>query len=41
MLFATNDKALMDLEVGRSDAVVGDEVYVRYYIKQKVKKNTK
>ncbi|HZK56818.1 MAG TPA: amino acid ABC transporter substrate-binding protein [Clostridia bacterium] len=34
-LFATNDKALIDLEVGRSDAVVGDEVYVKYYIKQK------
>ena len=35
VLFATNDKALIDLEVGRSDVVVGDEVFVRYYIKQK------
>ncbi len=35
ILFATNDEALMDLEAGRSDAVVGDEVYVRYYISQK------
>ncbi|NLK90735.1 MAG: amino acid ABC transporter substrate-binding protein [Clostridiales bacterium] len=41
VLFATNDKALMDLEVGRSDAVVGDEVYVRYYIKQKGKEKYK
>ncbi len=37
ILFGTNDEALMDLEAGRSDAVVGDEVYVRYYIKQKGK----
>lgn len=35
VLFSTNDEALMDLEAGRSHAVVGDEVYVRYYIKQK------
>lgn len=35
VLFDTNDEALMDLETKRSDAVVGDEVYVRYYIKQK------
>lgn len=35
ILFGTNDEALMDLEAGRSDAVVGDEVYVRYYISQK------
>lgn len=34
-LFDTNDDALMDLEAGRSDAVVGDEVFVRYYTKQK------
>lgn len=41
ILFGTNDEALMDLEAGRSDAVVGDEVYVRYYIKQKGEENYK
>lgn len=31
----TNNDCLMDLEAGRSDAVVGDEVLIRYYIAQK------
>lgn len=34
-LFETNDQAFMDLEAGRSDAVVADEVLARYYIKQR------
>lgn len=33
--FETNDQCLMDLEAGRSDAVVADEVLIRYYIAQK------
>lgn len=33
--FETNDQCLMDLEAGRSDAVVADEVLLRYYISQK------
>jgi polar amino acid transport system substrate-binding protein len=35
ILFDTNNEAFMDLEAGRSDAVVADEVLARYYIKQK------
>lgn len=34
-LFDTNNEAFMDLEAGRTDAVVADEVLSRYYIKQK------
>lgn len=33
--FDTNNEALQDLEAGRSDAVVVDEVLARYYMKQK------
>ena len=35
ILFDTNNEAFMDVEAGRSDAVVADEVLSRYYIKQK------
>jgi len=35
VLYDTYDKALRDLEIGRTDAVVGDEVLVRYYMSQK------
>lgn len=35
VLFDTNHEAIMDLEAGRSDAVVVDEVLFRYYIGQK------
>ncbi|MDR0879196.1 MAG: amino acid ABC transporter substrate-binding protein [Clostridioides sp.] len=35
VLYDTFDKALRDLEVGRTTAVVGDEVLIRYYISQK------
>ena len=35
VLFDTNHEAIMDLEAGRVGAVVGDEVLIRYYIKQK------
>lgn len=35
VLFDTNNEAFMDLEAGRVDALVGDEVLARYYIKQK------
>lgn len=31
--FDTNTDAFMDLEAGRSDAMVADEVFARYYIK--------
>lgn len=34
-LFDTNNDALIDLEAGRTDAVVVDEVLARYYIKQR------
>jgi polar amino acid transport system substrate-binding protein len=34
-VYDTFDKALRDLEVGRTQAVVGDEVLIRYYISQK------
>lgn len=33
VLFDTNNEALMDLEAGRIDAVVADEILARYYIK--------
>lgn len=33
--YDTFDKALRDLEIGRVNAVVGDEVLLKYYIKQK------
>ena len=35
VLFDTNHEAIMDMEAGRSDAIVGDEVLLRYYIKEK------
>ena len=31
----TNDQCLMDLEAGRTDAVVADEVIIRYYVSKK------
>ena len=39
--FETNDQCLRDLEAGRSDAVVADEVLVKYYISQKDSKKYK
>ncbi|GAB6169765.1 amino acid ABC transporter substrate-binding protein [Clostridium carnis] len=33
--FDTNNEALMDLEAGRLDAVVADEILAKYYIKQR------
>lgn len=39
ILFDTNEDALKDLDAGRSEAVVGDEVYVRYYISLKGEEN--
>ena len=39
--FEDNNAALMDLEAGRIDAVVVDEILVRYYIKLEVKINIK
>lgn len=35
VLFDTNNDALMDLEAGRTDAVVADEIMIRYYIKSR------
>lgn len=35
VLYDTYDKALRDMEIGRTDAIVGDEVLIRYYMKQK------
>lgn len=35
VLYDTYDKALRDLEIGRTSAVVGDEVLIRYYMGQK------
>ncbi len=35
ILFETNNEALMDLEAGRSDAVVADEILARYYMKER------
>ncbi|MGL4790552.1 MAG: transporter substrate-binding domain-containing protein [Anaerotignaceae bacterium] len=33
--FETNDQCIMDLETGRTDAIVADEIILRYYISQK------
>ncbi|WP_411170717.1 amino acid ABC transporter substrate-binding protein [Clostridium sp. MB05] len=33
--FETNNEALMDLEAGRLDAVVADEILIKYYINQR------
>ena len=33
--FETNNEALMDLEAGRLDAVVADEILAKYYTKQR------
>ncbi len=33
--FSTNNEAFMDVEAGRSEALVVDEVLARYYMKQK------
>ena len=35
--FEDNNQALMDLEAGRIDAVVADEILVKYYIKLKIR----
>jgi polar amino acid transport system substrate-binding protein len=35
ILFDTNNEAFIDLEAGRIDAVVADEILVRYYIKER------
>lgn len=35
VLFDTNNEAFMDLEAGRCDAIVVDEILARYYIKQR------
>ena len=35
MLFDTYNDALMDLDAGRLDAVVVDEILARYYMKQR------
>jgi polar amino acid transport system substrate-binding protein len=35
ILFDTNNEALMDLEAGRTDAVVADEILARYYITER------
>lgn len=37
--FATNEDAFHDLEAGRSDAIVVDEVLARYYVKQNGEQN--
>ena len=37
--FSTNNEAFMDLEAGRSDALVVDEVLARYYMKQRGPEN--
>jgi len=37
--YGTNDQCLRDLEAGRSDAVVADEVLLRYYISLKGEEN--
>ncbi|NDO46376.1 amino acid ABC transporter substrate-binding protein [Clostridium sp. MD294] len=39
--FETNDQCLMDLEAGRTDAVVADEVIIRYYVSKKGEQNYK
>ncbi|MTI49134.1 amino acid ABC transporter substrate-binding protein [Sporosalibacterium faouarense] len=35
ILFETNNEAFMDLEAGRTDAVVADEILARYYIQKR------
>ncbi|MFL0266719.1 amino acid ABC transporter substrate-binding protein [Candidatus Clostridium radicumherbarum] len=35
VLFDTNNEAFMDLEAGRVDAVIADEVLARYYMKER------
>lgn len=35
VLFETNNEALINLEAGRTDAVVADEILARYYIQQR------
>lgn len=39
--FDTNNDAFMDLEAGRSDALVADEVFAKYYIKLRGSENYK
>lgn len=39
--FSTNNEAFMDLEAGRSDALIVDEVLARYYMKQNGQENYK
>ncbi len=39
--FSTNNEAFNDLEAGRTDALVVDEVLARYYMKQKGEQNYK
>lgn len=41
VLFETNNDALMDLEAGRSDAIVADELYARYCMKERGEKKYK
>lgn len=40
-LFDTNNEALMDLEAGRTDAVVADEIMAKYYIAKRGEKKYK
>ena len=35
VLFETNNEAFIDLEAGRTDAVVADEILARYYVKER------
>ena len=37
VLYDTYDKSLRDLEIGRIDAICGDEVLLKYYVNQKDK----
>ncbi len=41
ILFETNNDALMDLEAGRLDAIVADEILARYYIANRGEENYK
>lgn len=41
VLFDTNNEALMDLDAGRTDAVVADELLIKYYINQRGKEKYK
>ncbi|MDF2556549.1 MAG: extracellular solute-binding protein family 3 [Bacillales bacterium] len=41
VLFETNNEALMDLEAGRTDAVVADEIMAKYYIAKRGEKKYK